>query len=72
MSGDIFRQDSMDEKVCITQYEQKEYDSCSWENEEFGKIFLNFRFQFARYSMKLPLKECGKSFGMLWTISFPE
>ena len=39
MSGDIFRQNSMDEKVCITQYEQKEYDSCSWENEEFGKRF---------------------------------
>ena len=37
MSGDIFRQTSMDEKVCITQYEQKEYDACSWENEEFGK-----------------------------------
>ena len=37
MSGEIFRQDSLDEKVCITQYEQKEYDSCSWENEEFGE-----------------------------------
>ena len=40
MSGDIFRQNSMDEKVCITQYEHKEYDSCSWENEEFGKILI--------------------------------
>jgi len=41
MSGDIFRQDSMDEKVCITQYEQKEYDSCSWENEEFDDPTFN-------------------------------
>ena len=24
-----------DEKLCITQFEQKEYDSCSWENEDF-------------------------------------
>ena len=42
MSGNIFRQHSSDEKVCIIQYEQKEYDSCSWENEEFGKIFQLF------------------------------
>ena len=40
MSGDIFRQDSRDEKMYITQYEQKEYDSCFWENEEFGKPFF--------------------------------
>ena len=38
MSGDVFRQVSSDEKAYITQHEQREYDSCSWENEEFGKI----------------------------------
>ena len=40
MSGDVFRQVSSDEKAYITQHEQREYDSCSWENEEFGKIDL--------------------------------
>ena len=40
MSGDVFCKDTIDEKVYITQHEQKEYDSCSWENEEFGKIDL--------------------------------
>lgn len=32
---------SESERVCITQHEQKEYDSCSWENDDFGKeLFL--------------------------------
>jgi len=25
-----------DERLCITQHEQKEYESCSWENDEFA------------------------------------
>ena len=43
MSGEIFCENSTDEKGCITQFEQKEYDSCSWENEDFPgkKIYTN-------------------------------
>ena len=43
MSGEIFCENSVDEKVCITQFEQKEYDSCSWENEDIPgkKIYTN-------------------------------
>ena len=26
------------ERACITQHEQKEYDSISWDNDDFGKI----------------------------------
>jgi len=36
MEADILPEHSVtDEKVCITQYEHREYDSCSWENEDF-------------------------------------
>lgn len=35
MSADMFGQNSTDEKLCIAAHEQKEYDSCSWENEDF-------------------------------------
>ena len=43
MEADILPEHSVtDEKVCITQYEHSEYDSCSWENEDFvGKISSN-------------------------------
>ena len=50
MSGDIFNSEQGDERLCITQYEQREYDSCSWENEDFaGKaavsaVVLTFHF----------------------------
>ena len=39
MSGEIYKvsETTENERVCITQYEQKEYDSCTWENEDFGK-----------------------------------
>ena len=36
MSGDLFNPEPGDERLCITNYEQKEYDSCSWENEDFA------------------------------------
>ena len=36
MSGDIFNSEQGDERLCITQYEQREYDSCSWANEDFA------------------------------------
>jgi len=36
MSGDIFNSEQGDERLCITEYEQREYDSCSWENEDFA------------------------------------
>ena len=41
MSGEIYKvsETTENERVCITQYEQKEYDSCTWENEDFGKKF---------------------------------
>ena len=41
MSGEIYKVSEIteNERVCITQYEQKEYDSCTWENEDFGKKF---------------------------------
>jgi len=39
MSGDVFR--DTDEKLCITQHEQKEYDSCCWENEDFDDPEFN-------------------------------
>ena len=41
MSGEIYKESETteNERVCITQYEQKEYDSCTWENEDFGKKF---------------------------------
>ena len=43
MSGDIFNSEQGDERLCITQYEQREYDSCSWENEDFaGKAVLSY------------------------------
>ena len=42
MSGDIFNSEQGDERLCITQYEQREYDSCSWENEDFaGKAVVH-------------------------------
>ena len=44
MSGELYKDEQIteSERVCITQYEQKEYDSCSWENEDFGKeLFQN-------------------------------
>ena len=42
MSGDIFNSEQGDERLCITQYEQREYDSCSWENEDFaGKAAMS-------------------------------
>lgn len=43
MSGEIFKEEETteNERVCITQYEQKEYDSCTWENEDFGKISIS-------------------------------
>ena len=36
MSGETFEAHSTEEKLCITQYEQREYDACSWENEDFA------------------------------------
>ena len=41
MSAEIYKvsETTENERVCITQYEQKEYDSCTWENEDFGKKF---------------------------------
>ena len=43
MSGDLFNPEPGDERLCITNYEQKEYDSCSWENEDFaGKAVLSY------------------------------
>ena len=45
MSGELYKEcETENERVCITQYEQKEYDSCTWENEDFGKKF-NFNLQ---------------------------
>ncbi len=42
ISGDIFNSEQGDERLCITQYEQREYDSCSWENEDFaGKAAIS-------------------------------
>ena len=40
MSGDTFSQAATDEKLCIAQHEQKEYDSCTWENEDFGEGYM--------------------------------
>ena len=37
MFGNIFLQNSMDDKVWLTQNEQKEYDYYPWENQEFDE-----------------------------------
>ena len=44
MSGELYKDEQIteSERVCITQYEQKEYDSCTWENEDFGKKFNSY------------------------------
>ena len=54
----IKRQTSVDsEKVCITDFEQKEYDSFSWENDDFGESTGGL-FQMAfRHSLPFQLVE---------------
>ena len=49
MEGESFHQNSIDEKLCITQYEQKEYDSCSWENEDFAGKMITIRLVHFRF-----------------------
>ena len=40
------------ERACITQHEQKEYDSISWDNDDFGKIKkINTIFNFQMFSL---------------------
>ena len=60
MSGDIFNSEQGDERLCITQYEQREYDSCSWENEDFaGKAVVSavvLKFQFVSISLRITIE----------------
>ena len=62
MSGEIFKEEETteNERVCITQYEQKEYDSCTWENEDFGKesisVPLNSRMRNVGHNVYLSLR----------------
>ena len=54
MSGEIYKESETteNERVCITQYEQKEYDSCTWENEDFGKT-LNSNLQMVWFQCEM-------------------
>ena len=60
MSGDIFNSEQGDERLCITQYEQREYDSCSWENEDFaGKDVVSavvLKFHFVSISLRITIE----------------